>query len=805
MNKVNLIKILTITSCVLLAGALAFGLYGKVQAGAPHFNIHPDDPTDWFQVSQTGDAGTWNDPISAEPGNSIFLKVYYHNNAVGTVAENTRIKIEYPTQSNQQINLTGLIISDNSDPRIISNGLSINVPSSQRIEFDPANAGDWALWCPNASFHEEDFENNLPSGDFPGCHYIPVEVHNNYVEVVLGDIQGCFEYRGAVIFMPTITDYSPAPPTVDIKANGSDGPVSVSYNTSANLTWTSANATSCVASGNWSGSKTISGSESTGNLTGSKVYTITCTGAGGTAYDSVTVNVSSVLNPDISIVKTVRNVTQGTSFSNYVLSSPSDQLEFRIEVSSTGSSTANNVKVRDIIPSEINYLSNLKINGYSSSGDIQSEINLGNLATGTTKVITFDAQIFSGCSFSYGTTIRINNAYTWADAVSQHSDTATISIYKITPPPHSPGLSIDKKIRNTTDGTSYQNSINADPGEDIEFQIKIGSIGTTTAYNVIVTDVMPSNVIYRGDLRVNGITHTGSIINGLNIGSMVAGTTRTITFDAEIASEGNFNYQTTTIVNTASVNADDLFKVIDSASLSILKNQPLSTEFSIEKRARNMSSGQTGFADIISALPSDKVAFQLEITNSGDATAVNVVVKDALPPAKIAWYGNVKIDGVDYNGSEDITDGIHIGNIVAGGTKTIIFEALLSPKVNFVYGITELTNVAMAYNAEISDSNSAKVRVQNSDVAGAVTEIPTGILDNAVLSLAITFLVTYCLLLAYLVNQRMFPQLASDIGNKTKAIKTNIAEQYHSINPFHAKEKSEEKLTKIIEGIRNQD
>ena len=206
MNKVNLIKILAITSCVLLAGALAFGWYGKVQAGAPHFNTHPDDPSDWFQANQTGDANAWNDPISAEPGNNIFLKVYYHNNAVGTVAENTRIKIEYPTQPNQQINLTGRIISDNSDPRIISNGLSINVPSSQKIEFDPANAGDWALWCPNASFHEEAFENNLPSGDFPGCHYIPVEVHNNYVEVVLGDIQGCFEYRGAVIFMPTITD-----------------------------------------------------------------------------------------------------------------------------------------------------------------------------------------------------------------------------------------------------------------------------------------------------------------------------------------------------------------------------------------------------------------------------------------------------------------------------------------------------------------------------------------------------------------------------------------------------------------------
>ena len=83
------------------------------------------------------------------------------------------------------------------------------------------------------------------------------------------------------------------PPTVDIKANGSDGPITIPYNTSAALTWTSTDAASCYASGSWSGTKSISGSESTGNLTSSKTYTITCTGAYGSASDSVTVNVGA--------------------------------------------------------------------------------------------------------------------------------------------------------------------------------------------------------------------------------------------------------------------------------------------------------------------------------------------------------------------------------------------------------------------------------------------------------------------------------------------------------------------------------
>jgi hypothetical protein len=82
-------------------------------------------------------------------------------------------------------------------------------------------------------------------------------------------------------------------PTVDLKANSSDGPITVPYNTAATLSWTSSNAASCTASGAWSGTKATSGSESTGNITSSKTYTLTCTGPGGSAFDSVTVNVSA--------------------------------------------------------------------------------------------------------------------------------------------------------------------------------------------------------------------------------------------------------------------------------------------------------------------------------------------------------------------------------------------------------------------------------------------------------------------------------------------------------------------------------
>ncbi len=92
-----------------------------------------------------------------------------------------------------------------------------------------------------------------------------------------------------------------SPPTVDIKANGSDGPIQIPYNSSSTLSWSSTNATSCTASGAWSGSKATAGSSSTGALTSPQYqYTLSCTGPGGTAIDSVVINVQQNPPPSVS-------------------------------------------------------------------------------------------------------------------------------------------------------------------------------------------------------------------------------------------------------------------------------------------------------------------------------------------------------------------------------------------------------------------------------------------------------------------------------------------------------------------------
>jgi hypothetical protein len=76
-------------------------------------------------------------------------------------------------------------------------------------------------------------------------------------------------------------------PTVTLTANPTT--VSEENNKGSTLSWSSTNATSCVASGAWSGTKALSGTFKTGTLLATKTYVLTCTGSGGTASAKATV------------------------------------------------------------------------------------------------------------------------------------------------------------------------------------------------------------------------------------------------------------------------------------------------------------------------------------------------------------------------------------------------------------------------------------------------------------------------------------------------------------------------------------
>src|SRR5262249_54877993 len=81
----------------------------------------------------------------------------------------------------------------------------------------------------------------------------------------------------------------PPPPAPSVTLNSDVS--SVASGGTVKLTWSSQNADTCTASGAWSGSQPLSGSTTSGAITASSTFTLTCNGAGGSAASTASVSV----------------------------------------------------------------------------------------------------------------------------------------------------------------------------------------------------------------------------------------------------------------------------------------------------------------------------------------------------------------------------------------------------------------------------------------------------------------------------------------------------------------------------------
>lgn len=98
-------------------------------------------------------------------------------------------------------------------------------------------------------------------------------------------------------------------PTVSINAT----PNPINSGSTTILNWQSTNATACVASDGWNGNQTTAGNFTTGILTTTKTYKLSCTGLGGSVSQSVTVNVNTPPPPTVSLSANPNQVNPGST------------------------------------------------------------------------------------------------------------------------------------------------------------------------------------------------------------------------------------------------------------------------------------------------------------------------------------------------------------------------------------------------------------------------------------------------------------------------------------------------------------
>jgi fimbrial isopeptide formation D2 family protein len=143
-------------------------------------------------------------------------------------------------------------------------------------------------------------------------------------------------------------------------------------------------------------------------------------------------------------------------------------------------------------------------------------------------------------------------------------------------------ISVTKTVKNLTTNTGFSSSVYANPSDMVMFMITVRSTGNQDAQNVLIRDTLPANLIYNGQLVVactgtnyngncnsNNYNYSGNITNGVNLYSIYAGQTVTITYQAQVAPATNFVYGTTTLNNPTTTTASNT-GYVPSASASVV-------------------------------------------------------------------------------------------------------------------------------------------------------------------------------------------------------------------------------------------
>jgi hypothetical protein len=149
----------------------------------------------------------------------------------------------------------------------------------------------------------------------------------------------------------------------------------------------------------------------------------------------------------------------------------------------------------------------------------------------------------------------------------------------------------------------------------------------------------------------------------------------------------------------------------------------------INKTARNLSSGNLNWSNVVNASPSDVLQFMVTIQAAGSGNVNDITVREAFP-ANLIYKNSLTIDNVADN--RDIRSGINIGSLSPGQTKIIIYQAQIAPKENFTYGTTTLNNSVSVLSSQAgfnAVTATSTIIVTKTGILGA-TAISTGFTNN---------------------------------------------------------------------------
>jgi hypothetical protein len=181
-NKIKNSKIAKTLLVGLTVFALSMAVFTTANASrGPVFNDSEYDYPLIRVATVPADGNDFATQVTAEQGDVVAVMLYYHNNTLNTVAENTSLKVNLPTGEANSHTLNAELWADNTAK--VAGSAVINTEKETTLTYVSGST----KWYP---------ERNLRPNEAPVA--TPDGITANGINI--GDVCGCWEYAGFVSF-----------------------------------------------------------------------------------------------------------------------------------------------------------------------------------------------------------------------------------------------------------------------------------------------------------------------------------------------------------------------------------------------------------------------------------------------------------------------------------------------------------------------------------------------------------------------------------------------------------------------------